>query len=250
MGPNGEQYVIETLPDEAHEIRKREVEDLMGANEDLNDHLVLIYEASGGECGLKDRNRKRLYAPDLTETVRLLKPQQNKDEEPEEFQRRRRKRQVKQNVNYQKAIEIAVFVDEELYSQTKYSSSADPIDEIQNLVFAYMNSVQLLYQSALLDTKFKIIMVRLEVFKNALSDLDKKDGDIEGYLESFCKWQVKQNPEHWDKQSDHPDHWDHALMLTGVDLYDGSKKHSSVIGNLISTNKEFLSLFIFPIIIV
>ena len=53
---------------------------------------------------------------------------------------------------------------------------------------------------------------------------------IEGYLESFCKWQSKENPEYWDKLSDHPDHWDHGLMLTGLDLYDGTKKQTSVIG--------------------
>ena len=28
----------------------------------------------------------------------------------------------------------------------------------------------------------------------------------------------------------HPDHWDHGLMLTGLDLYDGSPKQNSVIG--------------------
>ena len=53
---------------------------------------------------------------------------------------------------------------------------------------------------------------------------------IKGYLESFCKWQSKENPEYWDKLSDHPDHWDHGLMLTGLDLYDGTKKQTSVIG--------------------
>ena len=53
---------------------------------------------------------------------------------------------------------------------------------------------------------------------------------IEGYLESFCQWQAKENPEYWDRTSDHPDHWDHGLMLTGLDLYDGSPKQNSVIG--------------------
>ena len=70
----------------------------------------------------------------------------------------------------------------------------------------------------------------MEIFKSPLSALDKKDGNIEGYLESFCKWQSKENPEYWDKLSDHPDHWDHGLMLTGLDLYDGTKKQTSVIG--------------------
>ena len=35
-------------------------------------HLVLIYETSGGKCGLQSQNRKRLYAPDLHEkTIKL-----------------------------------------------------------------------------------------------------------------------------------------------------------------------------------
>ena len=46
-------------------------------------------------------------------------------------------------------------------------------------------------------------------------------------MEEFCRWQSKQNP----KTSSHPDHWDHGLLLTGVNLYDGLKKYSSVIGN-------------------
>ena len=67
-----------------------------------------------------------------------------------EFQKkllnRRRKRQTSNNVNdspenNQKAIEIAVFVDDDLYYKTKKANSGDPIEAIQNLVFAYLNSV-------------------------------------------------------------------------------------------------------------
>ena len=88
----------------------------------------------------------------------------------------------------------------------------------------------MIYHSDALDVNFQLILTRLEVFKNPLKSLDKKDGDIEGYLESFCQWQAKENPEYWDRQSDHPDHWDHGLMLTGLDLYDVTKKQNSVIG--------------------
>ena len=85
----------------------------------------------------------------------------------------------------------------------------------------------MIYQSDSLDTKFQIILVRLEIFKKENKGINKKGGDIEGYLEEFCRWQSKQNP----KTSSHPDHWDHGLLLTGVNLYDGLKKYSSVIGN-------------------
>jgi hypothetical protein len=90
--------------------------------------------------------------------------------------------------------------------------------------------VQLLYQSTKLDTNFQIILVRLEIFTGSMSKIDKNGGDIESYLESFCKWQSKENPEHWDKLSRHPDHWDHGLLLTGLNLYDVERKFSSVIG--------------------
>lgn len=93
-----------------------------------------------------------------------------------------------------------------------------------------VSKVQLIYHSDALDVNFQLILTRLEVLKSPLTSLDKKDGDIEGYLESFCQWQAKENPEYWDRQSDHPDHWDHGLMLTGLDLYDVTKKKNSVIG--------------------
>ena len=95
-----------------------------------------------------------------------------------------------------------------------------------NLTQLILFQVQLIYQSDSLDTKFQIILVRLEIFKNENIDINKRGGDIEGYLEEFCRWQAKQNP----KLSSHPDHWDHGLLLTGVNLFDGLEKHNSVIG--------------------
>ena len=45
-----------------------------------------------------------------------------------------------------KVIEIAVFVDDELYKKTESDAGAkaNPVEAIQNLVFAYMNSVSIL----------------------------------------------------------------------------------------------------------
>ena len=68
-----------------------------------------------------------------------------------EFQRKlgnRRKRQTSSILNdspdFQKAIEIAVFVDDDLYYKTEQANPKNPIEEIQNLVFAYLNSVSFL----------------------------------------------------------------------------------------------------------
>ncbi len=39
-------------------------------------------------------------------------------------------------------IELAVFVDEVLYGNTKKKGSSDPISAIQDIVFTYINSVR------------------------------------------------------------------------------------------------------------
>ena len=90
--------------------------------------------------------------------------------------------------------------------------------------------VQILYKTDQLDVKILFALVRLEVFTAAQKTIDKKNGEIEGYLESFCKWQVEQNPESWDMKSTNPDHWDHGLLLTGMNLFDVKPEYDSVIG--------------------
>ena len=88
----------------------------------------------------------------------------------------------------------------------------------------------MLYHSDRLETKIGILLVRMEIFTAPLYNLDKKDGEIEAYLNSFCVWQKVENPEYWNKRSFHPEHWDHGLLLTGLDLYDETPKENSVIG--------------------
>ena len=87
----------------------------------------------------------------LNSNFLLLSLQEENSRNTIEFQKkllnRRRKRQTSNNVNdspenNQKAIEIAVFVDDDLYYKTKKANSGDPIEAIQNLVFAYLNSVK------------------------------------------------------------------------------------------------------------
>ena len=73
-------------------------------------------------------------------------------------------------------------------------------------------------------------MVRLEVFTAPLRQINKNKGEIEGYLESFCRWQYKENPDRGNKQSTDPQHWDHGLLLTGMNLYDSEEEFDSVIG--------------------
>ena len=62
------------LHHEQHDHHRQRVkrENLHETTENDGVHLVLIYETSGGKCGLQSQNRKRLYAPDLHEkTIKL-----------------------------------------------------------------------------------------------------------------------------------------------------------------------------------
>ena len=140
----------------------------------LEHHLVVISEtggASGGQCGLQAKNKQRLLAKpmlsqsqqDIIRTLKVVK----------------RQVQQKQEDTTKKAIEIAVFVDDDLYRKTKNKDlGKDPILALQDLVFTYLHSVQLIYKSPALDVDFQLVLTRLEVFKNPLNALDKKEGDI------------------------------------------------------------------------
>ena len=174
---SGRHFVIESQDFEndeektRHRRPKREIfveKELGLEGAELEHHLVVISEtggASGGQCGLQAKNKQRLLAKPMLQsnnqdTIRTL-----------------RKRQVSDTTK--KAIEIAVFVDDDLYRKTKNKDlGKDPILALQDLVFTYLHSVQLIYKSPALDVDFQLVLTRLEVFKKALNALDKKDGDI------------------------------------------------------------------------
>ena len=132
---HSKKYVIETLRKEttADPENNFEATRVKRDASDRND-LVLIYDPLDGDCGLKPQNKKRLLAPPWTDRIKVLDEIEPKDEP--KFQRRR-----KRDLKPQKAIEIAVFVDDDLYKKTVEDGANNPEVEIQNLVFAYMNSV-------------------------------------------------------------------------------------------------------------
>ena len=61
-------------------------------------------------------------------------------------------------------------------------------------------------------------MKRLEILHTDPVGLIRSH-DIDKFLANFCAWQRDENP-HSDSD---PLHWDHALILTGLDLYVVSK---------------------------
>lgn len=78
--------------------------------------------------------------------------------------------------------------------------------------------MQLLYHDPSLGRAVTFVVKRLEILHVDPAGLTRS-ADIDRYLGSFCTWQGTENP---PGDSD-PSHWDHALMLTGLDLYVLSK---------------------------
>ncbi|ROT67686.1 hypothetical protein C7M84_014217 [Penaeus vannamei] len=128
-------------------------------------------------------------------------------------------------------IETAVFVDDEMYDVIKQQNpGSDTVQTVTDVVFAIMNGVHLLYNAPTLELHFTITLVRLEIIKSASKGPSKSGGDIQRYLSNFCYWQRNLN-RRTNPLGDHsPEFWDHALMLSGLDLWDMQPEFDSVIG--------------------
>ncbi|XP_045593336.2 A disintegrin and metalloproteinase with thrombospondin motifs adt-2 [Procambarus clarkii] len=126
-----------------------------------------------------------------------------------------------------KQIETAVFVDDVMYAVIKdRNPNLDAVKTITDLVLTIMNAVHLMYNSASLEVHLTITVVRLDIIKSSSSGPPKAGGNIQLYLSNFCAWQMEQN----DAAAGSGESWDHALMLSGLDLWDGSPDETTVIG--------------------
>lgn len=88
--------------------------------------------------------------------------------------------------------------------------------------------VQLLYHDSSLGQAVNFVLKRLEILHIEPIGLNRPH-DIDKYLSSFCQWQGRENP----GTDQDTRHWDHALMLTGLDLYVVNKRgkvSSQVVG--------------------
>ncbi|GBP35802.1 A disintegrin and metalloproteinase with thrombospondin motifs 18 [Eumeta japonica] len=125
-------------------------------------------------------------------------------------------------------VETAVFVDRDLYKHMTVNFPKDTERELVRFVLAMINAVQLLYHDPSLGRPVNFILKRLEILHEDPVSL-KRPHDIDRFLSNFCTWQRLENP---PGDSD-PLHWDHALILTGLDLYVVSKNgkvSSQVVG--------------------
>ncbi|XP_026469450.1 A disintegrin and metalloproteinase with thrombospondin motifs adt-2-like [Ctenocephalides felis] len=115
-------------------------------------------------------------------------------------------------------VETAVFIDRELYQHMSANYPKNTERELLRFVLAMINGVQLLYHDPSLGHPVNFLLKRLEILHEDPSGL-RRPQDIDDFLSSFCGWQRQENP---IADSD-PLHWDHALILTGLDLYVVSK---------------------------
>lgn len=127
-------------------------------------------------------------------------------------------------------VETAVFVDRDLYKHMTVNFPKDTERELVRFVLAMINAVQLLYHDPSLGRPVNFILKRLEILHEDPANL-KRPHDIDRFLSNFCTWQRLENP----PGDNDPLHWDHALILTGLDLYvvnKNGKVSSQVVGKL------------------
>ena len=150
---------------------KREAEDMSSDSGDTHNMVITTTPAvTEHRCGLNTRNLKKMKVAERP-VVRLRR------------EARRSKRSSKERV-----IEIAVFVDYDMYQDNIETTEAATTAKIQDLVFTYLNAVQLLYQSSLLTNKLRLVLVRLDIMTSQPAELSTGGGDIETYLENFCRY--------------------------------------------------------------
>ncbi|GIY11608.1 a disintegrin and metalloproteinase with thrombospondin motifs adt-1 [Caerostris darwini] len=138
-----------------------------------------------------------------------------------------RQRIKRSSTEKRKVIETAIYVDYPLYHKLSVKKQQS-VEEMQNTVLAILNEVQLIYNYQSLNTKFKIVVVKLDILTEGEEGPDAADGDIDLYLDNFCSWQSSKNPPINSEL-----HWDHALMLSGYDLHKltpGNEKNKKVLG--------------------
>nr|CAD7427841.1 unnamed protein product [Timema monikensis] len=125
-------------------------------------------------------------------------------------------------------VETAVFVDKDLFRHMGLNFPTDTERELVRVVLAMINAVQLLYHDPSLGRQVNFVLKRVEILHADPASLQRPH-DIDRFLSSFCTWQHGEDP---PGDSD-PLHWDHALILTGLDLYVVSKNgkvSSQVVG--------------------
>src|SRR6218665_2885230 len=121
-------------------------------------------------------------------------------------------------------IETIIFVDHSLIQ--KFNGN---VREVERVVLAIMNEVQMIYNFDSMKIRIRILIKKIVYLDQASRDIPSPaGGDIDLYLDNFCAWQKRL----WNRANSTMK-WDHALMLTGMDLYKKlapGRKNSKVLG--------------------
>lgn len=115
-----------------------------------------------------------------------------------------------------RVVEIAVFTDEELYNKMKSKFSVDPTSQLKEYATAMVNMMDVMYQHSSLGSDLRFRLVYLEIMEKKPSDLKTNGGKAKAYLSSFCDYAGEKNV--------NSAQWDHALLLTGLDLHEEGVK--------------------------
>lgn len=111
-----------------------------------------------------------------------------------------------------RVVEIAVFTDEDLYNKMKSKFSADTTAQLKEYATAMVNMMDVMYQHSSLGVDLRFRLVYLEVMKKKPTPLKTHGGRAKAYLSSFCDYAGEKNV--------NSAQWDHALLLTGIDLHE------------------------------
>lgn len=110
-----------------------------------------------------------------------------------------------------RVIELAVFVDAALKSGVPDQS------KLHKLLLAMLEQVQLILEYRSLGTPIKLDIVHLEVL-DSRNGPATAGGEVGNYLDNFCTWQCRMNRQ---RASQGHGEWDHAILLSGLDLHSG-----------------------------
>uniref|UniRef100_A0A336KUH1 CSON014126 protein n=1 Tax=Culicoides sonorensis TaxID=179676 RepID=A0A336KUH1_CULSO len=197
-----------------------------------NSHIIMHREMLDD-----DLQENQVFEPEMSRyEYRTLSLNQNPYNSSSYVPRYRPKRQISSNSknNVQSNIpnvlhiETAIFVDKDLFRHMRKNFPVNTESHLIRFVLAMINGVQLLYHHPSLGKQVNFILKRLEILHTEPKDL-RRASDIDIYLNSFCSWQRKLNP----ASDADVVHFDHAVILTGLDLYvvgKNGKVSSQVVG--------------------
>ncbi|KAF0291775.1 A disintegrin and metalloproteinase with thrombospondin motifs 7 [Amphibalanus amphitrite] len=123
----------------------------------------------------------------------------------------------------QLTVELAVFVDLALQRVMRDLYGEHTDDEITRYVMTMVNAMELLYEDPSLGRSVRFVLKRLELLETSPQEF-QQERDINAFLTSFCRWQQRENP----ASDADPLHWDHAVLLTGEDLFTADKASREV----------------------